>query len=149
ESVRLAKWFRSREIDLLHTNNAGCEESALAGRLAGIARVVGTFHVDSTYDLSRARSGFAHRTLECVSNHCLDAAIAVSEATGRDWARRTRLPPGRIVRIYNGIDASRFERRCDHAEARQRLGLPTEGIVIGGVGRLDEAKGFRFLLDAV
>jgi glycosyltransferase involved in cell wall biosynthesis len=149
ESVRLASWFRARQIDLLHTNNAGCEESAVAGRLAGVPRIVGTFHVDSSYDLSGSRSGFAHRALECVSNHCLDAAIAVSEATGRNWMRRTRLPPARIVRIYNGIDASKFERSCDRGEARRRLGLPDDGTVIGGVGRLDEAKGFRFLLDAV
>ena len=149
ESKRLAHRFRSAGLDLLHTNNTGCEESALAARMAGVPRIVGTFHVDSSYDLSRARSGFAHRALECVSNHCLDAAIAVSDATGRDWVRRTRLPPARVVRIYNGIDASKFERRCDRAEARRRLGLPTEGIVIGGVGRLDQAKGFGFLLDAV
>jgi glycosyltransferase involved in cell wall biosynthesis len=149
EILHLANRFRAQQLDLLHTNNAGCEESAVAARLAGVPRIVGTFHVDSTYDLSGSRSGFAHRAIECVSNHCLDAAIAVSEATGRDWVRRTRLSPARIVRIYNGIDPSKFERSSERAEARRRLGLPNDGMIIGGVGRLDEAKGFRFLLEAV
>jgi len=47
----------SRPVDLLHTNNTGCEESAVAARLAGIRRVLGTFHVGSTCDLHHVRGG--------------------------------------------------------------------------------------------
>src|SRR5204863_5569267 len=41
-------------------------------------------------------------------------------------------------------------RRSGVAEARRRLGWPdTDSLVIGGVGRLDQAKGFGYLLEAV
>jgi glycosyltransferase involved in cell wall biosynthesis len=150
ETLRLAAAFRSRSVDLLHTNSAGCEESAVAARLAGIPRVVGTFHVDSTYDLSGVRSGLRHRVIECLSNHCLHAAIAVSEATRQNWLRRTRLRPSRVTTIHNGVDAAaRTPRRRDRAGARERLGLPGYRLVIGGIGRLDPAKGFHDLIDAV
>lgn len=150
EAVHLARQFRRRRVDLLHTNNTGCEESAVAARLAGVPRVLGTFHVDSTYDLHRMRSSARYRVLECLSNHCLHRAIAVSAATKADWSRRTRLESHRIVTVHNGIDPERFRRRSAPAEARRRLGLPAEGgLVLGGVGRLDEAKGFEYLLDAL
>jgi glycosyltransferase involved in cell wall biosynthesis len=149
EARRLARLFARHPVDLLHTQNAGCEESPVAARVAGIQSVLGTFHVDSTYDLSRERSGFRHRLLEIVSNRCLDAAIAVSRATKADWVRRSHLPARRVVTIHNGIDADKFQRRANRSAARRQLGLPDDGLIVGGVGRLDEAKGFTHLIDAV
>jgi glycosyltransferase involved in cell wall biosynthesis len=150
ETRRLAGVFRANRCDLLHTQNTGCEESPIAARLAGVPRVVGTFHVDSTYDLEGQRSGPAHRTVEWVSNRCLHRAIAVSEVTGRDWIRRTRLTAERVVTIYNGIDPEQFRRRFNRGQARRRLGLPDDGRpIIGAAGRLDAAKGFTHLIEAV
>lgn len=147
---RQAKSLCQASLDLVHLQNTGCEESPFAARLAGVPRIVGTFHVDSTYDLGRQRSGLSHRALEHISNHCLHAAIAVSDATKRDWLKRTHLPARRVTTIHNGIDPSRFQRRLSQVAARCRLGLPTDGrLIIGGVGRLDLAKGFEYLIDAV
>lgn len=146
---RLAEVFRHARLDLLHTQNTGCEESPVAARLAGISRVLGTFHVDSTYDLARVRSGPSYRLLEFVSNHSLHHAIAVSEAAKLDWARRTALRQSFITTIHNGIDASHFRRRNMAAEARALLDLPTQpSIVIATVGRLAPEKGTAYLLEA-
>jgi len=149
QTRRLAAVIRPCGLDLFHTQNTGCEESPVAGWLAGVPNVVGTFHVDSTYDLHHERSGPAHRLLEAVSNRCLDVGIAVSRAAGQNWIRRTRLSPARVATIYNGIDPEKFRRRRSRQSARAQLGLPVdERLVIGGVGRLDEAKGFTYLIEA-
>ena len=148
ESRSLARVLRRHPVDVFHTQNTGCEESPVAARLAGVPRVIGTFHVDTTYDLHRERSGPSYRLMELVSNQCLDVGIAVSRETGRDWVRRTRLPAGRVTTIHNGIDPDRFRRRQSRADARAQLGLPTDALVVGGLGRLDEAKGFEFLIAA-
>lgn len=148
ETRRLARLMAGHRLDVLHTQNAGCEEAPVAARLAGVPRVIGTFHVDSTYDLHRERSGPTYRALEAVSNRCLDVGIAVSRATGREWVRRTPGIGARVGTIYNGIDPETFRRRAAPAAARCRLGLPEAGPVVGGVGRLDEAKGFGDLVDA-
>jgi glycosyltransferase involved in cell wall biosynthesis len=145
---RLARTFRRHRVDLLHTQNTGCEESPVAAKVAGVPQVLGTFHVDPTYDLHRERSGPGHRLLEVVSNRCLDVAVAVSHATKRDWVRRSHIPPARVVAIHNGIDPGTFRRRQSRQEARRALGLPETGLVVGGLGRLEEAKGFAFLIDA-
>jgi len=148
DAVRLARLVRPYGLDLLHTQNTGCEESPLAARLAGVPHVLGTFHVDSTVDVHRERSGATHRLLEHLSNHCLDVGIAVSRATKRDWVRRTHIPAARVTTIHNGIDPNHFCRRRSKTDARRQLGLPADALVIGGVGRLDEAKGFEYLLTA-
>jgi glycosyltransferase involved in cell wall biosynthesis len=148
EARRLARLIRQHPVDVFHTQNTGCEESPVAARLAGVPRVVGTFHVDSTYDLHRERSGPSYRLMEVVSNQCLDVGIAVSHETGCDWARRTRLPAARVTTIHNGIDPDHFRRRQSRTEARLQLGLPADAVIVGGLGRLDEAKGFELLIAA-
>lgn len=149
ESRRLATRLHSAAFDLLHTQNTGCEEMPVAAKLAGVPRVLGTFHVDSTYDLDRVRSGMTHRALEWYSNRSLHLAIAVSEATKRDWMRRTGISSGRVITIHNGINPDDFARRQTKQEARAKLALPQDAIILGGLGRLDPAKGFVHLIEAL
>ena len=148
DARRLARVFRAHPVDLLHTQCTGYEESPVAARLAGVRRVLGTFHVNSTLDLHGVRSGPSYRVLEQVSNRCLDAAVAVSHATRRDWIDRTHVPAGRVAVVHNGIDPDHFRRRQSRAEARRRFGIPADALVVGGLGRLDEVKGFPDLLHA-
>lgn len=148
DARRLARTLRPHRLDLFHTQNTGCEEAPVAARLAGIGRIVGTFHTDSTYDLNRERDSWDYRMLERISNRSLHRAIAVSHATGRDWRRRTFMPPHRVVAIHNGIDASQFSRRQSQQDARRSLNVPEEAFVVAGLGRLDQAKGFADLIDA-
>ncbi|CAN5612070.1 hypothetical protein BH09PLA1_BH09PLA1_12490 [soil metagenome] len=143
-SVALARMFRRHPVDLMHVQIVGADEAAPAARLAGIRRVAGTLHIDSS------QSGARRWLMETVTNHCLDRAIAVSAATARDWIRRTALPARLITTIPNGVDTSRFEPKRTKAEARRSLGLDVDGQpLIAAVGRLCEQKGFSFLLDAV
>lgn len=148
DARRLARTLRPHRLDLLHTQNTGCEEAPVAARLAGVPRIVGTFHTDSTYDLNLERDSWDYRMLERISNRSLHRAIAVSHATGRDWRRRTFIPPQRVTTVHNGIDASRFSRRQAQQDARRSLNLRDDAFVIVGLGRLEQAKGFADLIDA-
>jgi glycosyltransferase involved in cell wall biosynthesis len=149
QAFAVAKRFREDSFDLLHTQNTGCEESPVAARLAGIPIILGTFHVDSTYDLTKERSGIPHRTLEHISNHCLTHAIGVSRKTSEDWISRTHLPRHKVTTIYNGIDPEKFKRKMSRIDARMKLKLPQDAIIVGGLGRLDPAKGYIYLIEAV
>lgn len=150
DAWRLSRDFRGGGLDLLHTNQTGCEEAPIAARMAGVRRVVGTFHIDPTYDLLGLRDGFRHRAIEFASNHCLSRGIGVSSRTSRDWIERTQMAERRVVTIHNGIDAGRFQRRTDCASARRAFGLSDDVThVIGGIGRLEAAKGFEYLIAAI
>jgi glycosyltransferase involved in cell wall biosynthesis len=141
--------LRPYRCDIFHAQNTGCEEIPIAARQAGFKHVLGTFHVDSTCDVDRERSGIVHRTLEWFSNRALHKAIAVSESTRRDWIRRTGIAESRVVTIHNGIDPELFQRHDVQSAAKKKLGLPPDATIIGGVGRLSAAKGFAYLIEAV
>jgi glycosyltransferase involved in cell wall biosynthesis len=54
----------------------------------------------------------------------------------------------RVVTIHNGINTDKFHRRQSREAARVALGLPNRSLIVGGLGRLDEAKGFTYLIEA-
>jgi glycosyltransferase involved in cell wall biosynthesis len=149
--MSVADALRGCPVDLIHLQYGGCiEETPVAARLAKMPRILGTFHVDSTYNLEGQGDGVADRTLEHIAVHSLDRAIAVSHATKASWAKRAHYPSPRIVTVHNGVNLQRFARRIDRATARAGLGLPDNGaIIVGGVGALDTRKGFIYLIEAV
>ena len=144
---------RSGKFKLFHANSAGAEEAPIAGRLAEISSVLGTFHTDPTYDLEGQRRDWWYRSLEHTSNHALTRAIAVSRSAAELWSRRTHLPMDRIEIIHNGIDPQRFQRSSDGLTARRRLAIPgddpTSSLLVGTMGRLAREKGHDLLIQAL
>ncbi|HEX2569633.1 MAG TPA: glycosyltransferase family 4 protein [Polyangia bacterium] len=148
----LVRLFRSTPLDLLHSNNAGAEIAPVAARLAGVPRVLATWHVHSDYDLDLVHQGLHYRLLEIACMRSLDRAIAVSQATKRDWIERCHLGADyapRVAVIHNGVVMGRLARRRSRAEARAALRLPPDALVLGGVGKLAPIKGFDVLLRAL
>ncbi|HSQ56457.1 MAG TPA: glycosyltransferase [Gemmata sp.] len=72
----------------------------------------------------------------CVSDDLLEACLAAG------------VPARNCVLLENGIDGGEYSRRHSVAEAKTRLGLPSEDLVIGAVGRLEAEKGFDILIRA-
>jgi glycosyltransferase involved in cell wall biosynthesis len=73
----------------------------------------------------------------CVSDDLLEACLA------------SGVPAKRCLVLENGIDGIEYTRRQTIADARAKLGLPTEGFVIGAAGRLAGEKGFDVLIRSV
>jgi glycosyltransferase involved in cell wall biosynthesis len=149
DAVEQRRTIRSCAVDLMHTQKTGCEESPVAARLADVTAVLGTFHVSPSLDVTRVRSGPTHRVLEWISTRCLRSAIAVSEATKQDWIRRTGIVSERVVTTHNGVDPAKFSRSQVPEAARAQLGLPSDLLILGAVGRLEIAKGFSVLIEAL
>ena len=78
-----------------------------------------------------------------------DAFIANSQELCEEL-QATGFPPGRVVRIPNGVDLTRFcpDPDARSATARRRLGLPA-GPLLVFAGRLDPQKGLHTLLGAM
>jgi glycosyltransferase involved in cell wall biosynthesis len=72
-----------------------------------------------------------------------------SEFAARE--QRTKQPSSNVIAIPLGVDLSRFEILSlpSPAEARKQLGLPSDGPIIGIVGRLQHWKGMHTLIDAM
>jgi glycosyltransferase involved in cell wall biosynthesis len=149
ETLTYSRRIQGERLDIVHLQRTGCEQAPVAARVAKVPRVLGTFHVSPSLDLAQIRSGPTHRALEWVSSQSLHRGIAVCEAVRRDWSQRTGLPNDRIITIHNGIDPDKFQRRRSRAAARHELGLPLDAIILGGVGRLEQVKGFSHLIAAL
>ena len=94
-----------------------------------------------------AYQGLADRVLAPLT----DRAIAVSESTRDFLVRERHVPAERVRLIWNGAPLDEFApRRAGAARARRgaTLGLPEDALVVGTIGRLNEQKGHRYLLEA-
>ena len=77
-----------------------------------------------------------YETVICVSDDLRERCLACG------------VPPERCLVIENGIDTEENTRRRSTAEAKKRLGFPTERFLLGAVGRLSAEKGFDLLIRA-
>jgi glycosyltransferase involved in cell wall biosynthesis len=66
----------------------------------------------------------------------------------RDECVGRGVPRPRCVLIENGIDTAEYRRTGPTAEAKARLGIASDQLVIGAVGRLSAEKGFHLLIRA-
>jgi glycosyltransferase involved in cell wall biosynthesis len=78
--------------------------------------------------------------------HNADAVVATSQDLRANLLRQG-LPADRVHVVYRGVDGEQFS-PGDKGEARRRLGMAAEGLVLLGVGRLVPVKGFDVLLAA-
>lgn len=139
---RLAGNIRSIAPDVVHTHSGVWYKGARAARAAGVPLLVHTDHGRPTHDpwLARFLHGRAARRT--------DVVIAVSDAL-RQRLEATVVPRGtRIVVVRNGVDTEQFvPGRSDGIRAA--LGIPSEAVVLGSIGRLEAIKGYEVMVEAM
>ena len=139
--VRLA---RERGARILHVHGyAAADFGRVAARRVGAALVLHEHFADPRMPFYQ---GVADRALAGLT----DRAIAVSAST-RDFLVRDRhVPADRVRLIWNGAPLDEFAPVSREAALalRREVGLPEDALVIGSIGRLNEQKGHRYLLDA-
>lgn len=135
---------RRRGVRILHVHGyAASDFGRLAARLTGARLVLHEHFADPAMPGYQA---WADRALAAWT----DRAIAVSGST-RDFLVRERfVPEARVRVIWNGAPLQEFApvSRERSLRIRSELGLPPGELVIGSIGRLNEQKGHRHLLDA-
>jgi glycosyltransferase involved in cell wall biosynthesis len=91
--------------------------------------------------------GFYRRTMKSWINryatHGLAASkLAAIELFGENWTADDRF---QILRF--GLDLRPFQEPVDRCQIRAKLGIPCGAPVVGHVGRFDQSKNHRFLLE--
>lgn len=109
--------------------------AALAGRLRGVPVVAGV----RVADPSRARQRVEHWLAPWFQNF-----VCVSQSVADFCAQTAHLPREKLLVIPNGVDVSRF-RDAQPADG-SALGLPAGRQFLISIGRLDQQKGFDWLL---
>ncbi len=140
----LVALVRARETRVLHVHGyASADFGRLAARATGAALVLHEHFADPKMP---SYQGLADRLLAGWT----DRAIAVSGSTRDFLVRERHVPAARVRVIWNGAPLADFAPVSSDEAARTRaaLGLPPKVLVIGTIGRLNEQKGHRYLIEA-
>lgn len=138
----LVRLLREERIALVHSH---LYHANLYGRIAAfLAGVPAVVTVHNVY----TRTKFHRRLLNRLLVRGTARVIAVSEAIRDDLVAHDRIDPRRIAVVHNGIDVRRIDSSLTREQARAGLGLSADELALGCIGRLEEQKGHRFLLEA-
>ena len=145
--THLVRFFRHHETDIVHTHKYKDNIlGAVAAKIAGVPHVVRTVH-----GLSEPFKGIESLRMRIyqlcdrgVTHLCVSKLIAVSS----DIEKVLCLKYGaqRVIRIHNGVDLEGLDRGNARDEVRRELGVDSECLLIGTVGRLTTIKGHEYLL---
>lgn len=115
------------------------------GRVAHYLRVPVVLRHEHGMNLWKTPHDYAE---EIRWRHCFDRRLAVSEDIRRLRIEKESFPPERIIVFPNGVAPQRSTPEQER-ELRRELGLGTDDLLLGTVGRCVEAKNFPVLLEAI
>lgn len=141
--LRLLRYIRANRIDVVITHRyKPCLLAALISPLLPHCRFISVFHGYKQFD-RRSRQWLARLFFNRRWQ-----VVAVSEAVRTDLIVH-KIPAQRIVVIPNAIDIEGIQRQqYSRQEARNKLGLAADAVVIGSLGGTRAIKGHRYLLEA-
>jgi len=141
--LKLAKYIRDRKPDIVHTRNQKSYfHGFVSGRLAGVSKFVHSEH-------GRTFPGKKRKMmLQGLLSRHTDAVVSVSNKLKKDLEAHAYIPEGKIKVIYNGVDGSRFQ-LAGREVTRTELGYRDTDIVIGVVGRMEQVKNYKLLIDVL
>jgi glycosyltransferase involved in cell wall biosynthesis len=147
-TLRLASYLRAHPCTLLQASLFSVNLHArIAARLAGVPIVV--CEEQSDYERYNAWLGWLMRPLNRFLARWANLFIVPSEAVKRTLVSAERLSGKQIVVLYNTALPERFRTSLAPEEARERLGLPRTGPVIGFTASLALRKGQLYLVEAI
>jgi len=145
-AVRLAARLRTWRADVLH---AHCFDATAVGltaaRLAGVPFVFTRHHSDHNLRLGKRW----HTRIDSFCARHADRVIAVSEATRRVLLDIERVPEGKVVVVYNGMEPLIAADADAVAQVRRALAIGDGVRVCLTVARLHEEKGHAVLFRAI
>lgn len=147
--LQLLRLMRRGRYDIVHPNSTKAGIIGLAAaRAARVPVRVFTAHGLRSVLLPSSRQRAFWTWMEARYTRSADSVIEVCEYGLRVGREKGVLSPDRSTVIHNGISLARVESGRQAGRRRQDVGLEDEDLVIGTVGRLDEAKGMEWWLRA-
>lgn len=149
----LVSLFRRRRPDIVHTHNPKTGVyGRIAARIAGVPHVVNTVHGLYATPEDRFARRAAVYAAERVAATCSHLEL-VQNPEDIDTLRSLRVPERKLRLLGNGVDLTRFaappdERARIRAEVRDELGIASDAVVVGAIGRLVREKGYLELFEA-
>jgi glycosyltransferase involved in cell wall biosynthesis len=150
--LALVRLFRREQFDLLHVHTplAGLL-GRIAGRIAGIPRIVYTAHGFYFHEAMAPAKRRLHVGLERFGRRFTDVLFTQSAEDAETAIAERIAPGGRVLAIGNGVDPDVFRpgTAAERAAARVALGGPDDAVVALMIGRMVAEKGYPELFEAL
>ena len=145
----LKKLIRENGIRVVHSQGARADFYARPAARAACAYSVSTMATPvEEYDVPPARKAL-YSALDRFSGRYADRFVAVADHIARKLAAGRGIPPEKVVRIYNGIDAGQYQAGPEAAvRVRASHGVQPEAFLVAAFCRLSREKGLKYLVDA-
>ena len=138
----LATQIRAIAPDVIHSHSGVWYKASLAGRLAGVPRIIHTEHGRGKPDPIRSR------LIDRLGASRTDVVVAVSALLAAELVRGLAIPGKKVVAIPNGVDTNAYRPRADTLRLRSELGIGEKTPIIGSIGRLEWIKGYDVMIEA-
>jgi glycosyltransferase involved in cell wall biosynthesis len=132
----IIKKIKEDQPDIVHTQLGGDIYGVLAARLCQVKKII------STEVNTNVKESVFYNFVKKFALRFTSHVVAVSSAVAEDALKRYHLDPGKIEVIYNGIELEKFL-----IEPKKRL--QPDKIILGSIGRLEEQKGYKHLINAL
>lgn len=152
--LRLFFYFKKEKFDVVHTHSPKPGLlGQLAARMAGVPVIIDTVHgLYVTKDSSLFKRIF-FISLKKLAAQCSTIIFSQNREDIATMVRERIAKPEKIIYLGNGIDIAKFNAenfsRSFIEDKKKELGLPTNGNIIGTVGRLVKEKGYLELFEAM
>ena len=139
----LIKLFRAEKPDIVHTYlfTADCY-GRLAAKLAGIKVIICAIRADDVW------KKWHHILADRILTKFTDVITVNAEGLKRYLTEVEKIDLAKIRTIYNGIDLRRFDHGLLTMDYRRSLGVQSNELVVGMVGRMSEQKDYKTFLEA-
>ena len=146
----LVRIIKEKKITLVHSQGGRADFFArVAGKMARVPYIVSTVAMPvEGYDVGRWRKA-VYIFLDRLTERYVDRFIVVSEVLKETLIKGHKIPPHKVVRIYNGIEIERYRHDATYADLRKEWRVPSHVPLIGAIGRLVWQKGLTHLLQAM
>lgn len=147
--ARLAGLARLHQVSLIHCNEIYPNPYAI--RAAASVSIPGYEEMapkPTVPVITHMRLGMKPGMIQKYDLGRADKIVVVSKSAGEDFDEWKEKKDERVRVVYNGVNLEEFQRQRSAAEARRKLGIPAEGLVIVAVGQVGPRKGGDLLLEA-
>ena len=142
--VRLFRLFRREKYDLLHTHNSRADVyGILAGKMAGVKRMMASIHGYQRYDKINPLFKIRGWILRKFS----DRIITISDALKDLISENERIDKKKMETVYYGLKPLNLEE--GGKTVREEFHLDPDAPLLVDVGRLIPVKGHDYLIQAL
>ncbi|MDO8435053.1 MAG: glycosyltransferase family 4 protein [Candidatus Binatus sp.] len=150
--LELYRIFRAGQFDVVHTHSS---KAGIVGRVAArMAHVPVVIHTLHSLVFHKYQSEVANQVYIRLKRRCAaftDVLISVNDQTAKGAIAERIGRPEQHVTIHSGMELEPFLTigdRLSAADAKRRLGIAPEALVVGKVARLFPLKGHDQFLEA-